>query len=35
MPLILIALGFGAALDHQWWLASMCVVSLLGVMVLR
>lgn len=35
MPLILIAIGFGAALDHSWWTAGMCVVSLLGVMVLR
>lgn len=35
MPLILIAIGFGAALDHSWWTAGMCVVSLAGVMVLR
>jgi hypothetical protein len=34
MPLIILAIGFGAALDHSWWTAGMCVVSLCGVLVL-
>jgi hypothetical protein len=35
MPLVLIAIGFGAALDHSFWTAGMCALSLCGLAVLQ